>query len=109
MVAGHVDGIGTIVASHAHGEARALEVTAPTEIARYLVPKGSVAVDGVSLTVNQVQGNRFGVTLVPHTLAVTLLGQRAVGEPVNLEADLIAKHVDRLVAHYVGGGSGARP
>jgi riboflavin synthase len=108
MVAGHVDGIGTIVVSQAHGDARDIEVTAPAEIARYVVPKGSIAIDGVSLTVNQVQGNRFGVTLVPHTLAVTLLGRRAVGEPVNLEADLIAKHVDRLVAHYVG-VAGHRP
>lgn len=102
MVSGHVDGIGTIVASHAHGEARDIQIAAPPEIARYVVPKGSVAVDGVSLTVNLVDGERFGVTLVPHTLAVTLLGRRAVGEPVNLEADLIAKHVHRLVTHYVG-------
>jgi riboflavin synthase len=59
-------------------------------------------VDGVSLTVNTVEGARFGVTLVPHTVAVTLLGHLPVGAPVNLEADLIAKHVERLVAHYVG-------
>ena len=108
MVAGHVDGIGTIVASHPHGDARDVEVAVPAEIARYVVSKGSIAVDGVSLTVNRVQGNRFSVTLVPHTLAVTLLGQRTAGEPVNLEADLIAKHVDRLVAHYVG-APGVRP
>ncbi|MEP6654507.1 MAG: riboflavin synthase [Myxococcales bacterium] len=112
MVAGHVDGIGTIVVSQAHGDAHDLEVAAPAEIARYVVPKGSIAIDGVSLTVNQVQGNRFGVTLVPHTLAVTLLGRRTVGEPVNLEADLIAKHVAKyvedLVAHYAG-VAGSRP
>jgi len=108
MVAGHVDGIGTIVSSHSHGNARDVEVTAPAEIARYVVSKGSIAVDGISLTVNRVEGNRFSVTLVPHTLAVTLLGQRTAGEPVNLEADLIAKHVDRLVAHYVG-APGVRP
>ncbi|MEO5768430.1 MAG: riboflavin synthase [Polyangia bacterium] len=117
MVAGHVDGIGTLVVSQPHGDALDLEVAAPAEIARYVVPKGSITIDGVSLTVNQVQGNRFGVTLVPHTLAVTLLGRRAVGEPVNLEADLIAKHVEKyvgkyveeLVAHYYAGVAGSRP
>jgi riboflavin synthase len=115
-VAGHVDGLGTVVVSRRRGDALELEITAPADIARYLVPKGSVTVDGVSLTVNTVEGGRFGVTLVPHTLAVTLLAQRAVGAAVNLEADLIAKHVERLVSHYlsaagVGGGStqGAQP
>jgi riboflavin synthase len=112
LVAGHVDGVGTVAVSRRHGEALDLEITAPAEIARYLVPKGSVTVDGVSLTVNTVEGARFGVTLVPHTLAVTLLGARPVGASVNLEADLIAKHVarhvDLLVAHYVA-ASGARP
>ncbi|MES1209501.1 MAG: riboflavin synthase, partial [Pseudomonadota bacterium] len=79
-------------------------------LTRYLVPKGSITVDGVSLTVNVVDAaaNRFTVTLIPHTLAVTLLGERPVGALVNLEADLIAKHVDRLVGLYVG-GQGVRP
>jgi riboflavin synthase len=108
MVAGHVDGVGTIVRSEARGDAREVEIAAPAELSRYLVSKGSIAVDGVSLTINQVSGDRFGVTLVPHTLAVTLLGQRPVGGPCNLEADLIAKHVDRLVALYVG-AQGVRP
>jgi riboflavin synthase len=102
MVAGHVDGTGVVVAARPRGEAHDLEVAAPEEIARYIVSKGSVAIDGVSLTVNTTDGNRFGVTLVPHTLAVTLLGQRTKGTAVNLEADLIAKHVDRLVGIYVG-------
>ena len=112
LVAGHVDGVGTVVVSRRRGDALDLEITAPADIARYLVPKGSVTVDGVSLTVNTLEGDRFGVTLVPHTLAVTLLAARAVGAPVNLEADLIgkhvARHVDLLVAHYVAAG-GARP
>ncbi len=101
MVAGHVDGVGAVVAARPRGDCHDLEISAPPEIARYLVSKGSVAVDGVSLTINTVDGNRFGVTLVPHTLAVTLLGQRTIGAAVNLEADLIAKHVDRLVGIYV--------
>jgi riboflavin synthase len=116
LVAGHVDGVGTVALSRRRGDALDLEIAAPADIARYLVPKGSITVDGVSLTVNTVAGDRFGVTLVPHTLAVTLLAERAVGATVNLEADLIAKHVERLVSHYlaaagVGGGQvpGARP
>jgi riboflavin synthase len=113
MVAGHVDGVGTVVAARPRGDCHDLEIAAPPEIARYLVSKGSVAVDGVSLTINTVDGNRFGVTLVPHTLAVTLLGQRAIGAAVNLEADLIAKHVDRLVGIYIDAtaarGAGGAP
>jgi riboflavin synthase len=108
MVAGHVDGVGQIAVSRSRGDALDLEIVAPAEIARYLVVKGSITVDGVSLTVNTVDGDRFGVTLIPHTLAVTLLSERMVGASVNLEADLIAKHVDRLVALYVG-AQGARP
>jgi len=101
IVAGHVDGVGVVAAARPRGEALELEIDAPPELARYLVPKGSITVDGVSLTINTAVGGRFGVTLIPHTLAVTHLGQLAPGARVNLEADLIAKHVDRLVAHYV--------
>ena len=108
MVAGHVDGVCRIVLTRAYGDARDVDIVGPPELARYLVPKGSIAVDGVSLTVNTVDGGKFGVTLVPHTVAVTALGERSVGAEVNLEVDLIAKHVDRLVAHYVG-AQGARP
>ena len=71
-----------------------------------LAAKGSIAVDGVSLTVNAVSGETFSVTLIPHTLAVTRLGGKVLGTPVNLEADLIAKHVDRLVEPYLGGERG---
>ena len=108
IVAGHVDGVGRVVAARAREGARELEIAAPPELARYLVSKGSIAIDGVSLTINTVDGVRFGVTLVPHTLAVTRLGEIQVGAEVNLEADLIAKHVDRMVALYVG-AQGARP
>jgi riboflavin synthase len=108
MVSGHVDGVGVIAASRPRGEAHEIEIDAPAEIGRFLVPKGSIAIDGVSLTVNTVTGNRFGVTLIPHTVAITLLARHAVGTRVNLEADLIAKHVDRLVSHYVrAAGDGA--
>jgi len=101
MVSGHVDGVGVVAAARPRGEALELDIDAPAELARYLIPKGSITVDGVSLTINTVDESRFGVTLIPHTLAVTHLGQLAAGTRVNLEADLIAKHVDRLVAHYV--------
>jgi len=101
IVAGHVDGVGVVAAARPRGEALELDIDAPPELARYLVPKGSITVDGVSLTINTAVDRRFGVTLIPHTLAVTHLGQLAPGARVNLEADLIAKHVDRLVAHYV--------
>jgi len=102
IVAGHVDGVGRIADARPRGDSRELDLIVPDELARYLVPKGSITVDGVSLTINTVAGSRFGVTLVPHTVAVTLLGTRPVGADVNIEADLIAKHVDRFVALYVG-------
>jgi riboflavin synthase len=101
IVAGHVDGVGVVASARPRGEALELEIDTPPGLARYVAPKGSITVDGVSLTVNTVAEARFGVTLIPHTLAVTHLGRLAVGARVNLEADLIAKHVDRLVAHYV--------
>jgi riboflavin synthase len=101
LVSGHVDGVGTLVARRPVGDSLELEITAPVSVASTLVPKGSITVAGASLTINtvvQAQGDgRFGVTLIPHTLAVTNLGALAVGAPVNLEGDLIAKHVDRLV------------
>lgn len=105
LVSGHVDGIGRVTASVDVGDARAIEIAAPPDIARYIVPKGSITVAGVSLTVNTVEAGTFGVTLIPHTLAVTTLGQRPVGASVNLEADLLAKHVERSVAAYLA----ARP
>ena len=98
LVSGHVDGVGRVVARLPQGGALELEIAAPAELAATLVVKGSITVDGVSLTLNAVSGDRFSVTLIPHTLAVTGLGDRAVGAPVNLEGDLIAKHIERLVS-----------
>jgi riboflavin synthase len=99
LVAGHVDGVGRLEHRRARGDALELHLRAPAEVAPYLAPKGSVAVDGVSLTVNQVRGPRFSVTLIPHTLAVTHLGERRAGDRVNIEADLIAKQIARLMKH----------
>jgi riboflavin synthase len=98
LVSGHVDGVGQVVARHEKGEALELQIDAPPAVAPTLVVKGSITVDGVSLTINVVDGPRFSVTLIPHTVAVTHLGDRPVGSTVNLEADLIAKHIDRLVS-----------
>ncbi len=104
LVLGHVDGLGEVVGRRARGESLELEVAAPPEVRPYLVPKGSVAIDGVSLTLNEPQGGRFRVTLVPHTLACTTLGERRPGDPLNLEADILGKYVRHFLAPGVGQG-----
>ena len=99
LLAGHVDGVGTIIAAKevAGGDgSRRLEVKAPAELARFIAAKGSIAIDGVSLTINTVSGCRFATNLIPHTLAVTTLGALSPGARVNLEADLVARYVARL-------------
>jgi riboflavin synthase len=101
LVTGHVDGVGEVVSKTPKGPNLDLEFLAPAEVVPFLIPKGSVAVDGVSLTVNQPAGRRFKVTLVPHTLEQTNLSGRRVGDRVNLEADLLGKYVK----HFVSGGS----
>ncbi len=100
LMTGHVDGVGTVVAfaavsGDAWGSWR-LDVEVPMPIARFVAAKGSIAIDGVSLTVNGVAGNRFHVNLIPHTLEVTTLRRLAAGSPVNIEVDLVARYVDRL-------------
>lgn len=97
IVAGHVDGVGTIVDIRPDGDSRRFTVEAPDELARYLAPKGSVALDGISLTFNEVTRSRFGINVVPHTLTHTTLGVRRAGDRVNLEIDLIARYVARLM------------
>jgi riboflavin synthase alpha subunit len=102
-VQGHVDGVGEVVGRAQAGEHRALTIAAPAGLGRYLVEKGSVAVDGVSLTVASCDGDRFTVALIPHTLEVTTLGGLATGDRVNLEIDVLAKYVARQVAELLGG------
>ena len=97
-VQGHVDGVGTVRRSEAEGDGMRVWFDVPRELHRYLVEKGSVAVEGVSLTVAALDGAGFAVALVPHTLAATTLGRRATGDPVNVEVDVLAKYVERLVA-----------
>lgn len=98
LLSGHVDGVGEILARHAEARSVRLEIGAPAALERYLAPKGSVAVDGVSLTVNAVQPGSFGVNIIPHTQSVTTLGALRAGARVNLEVDQVARYLARLLA-----------
>ena len=98
FVQGHVDGTGTVTLLHEEGFARALTIETDARLARYLVEKGSVAVDGVSLTVSAVGEHEFSVSLIPETREATTLGEAAPGRRVNVEVDILAKHLERLVA-----------
>lgn len=97
IVQGHVDGVGTVVSVASEGEGRRIEIRSTAEILRYVVEKGSITVDGVSLTVAAVSDDSFQVALIPHTLAVTTLGTLEPAVRVNLEVDILAKYVDRLL------------
>ena len=96
IVSGHVDGVGEITGIRAEGGSHRLTIRAPGALARFIAPKGSIAVDGISLTVNEVNGANFGVNIIPHTWAVTSLGLASAGAKVNLEIDLLARYVARL-------------
>ena len=98
LVTGHVDGVGEVLAFDPAGESVLLRLRAPTGLAKYVARKGSICVDGVSLTVNRVEGDRFDINLIPHTLAVTTLARLAPGARVNLEVDLIARYVERVLS-----------
>jgi riboflavin synthase len=108
LVQGHVDGLGTVRAARPEGGSTILEIAAPAPLLRYVVEKGSITVDGVSLTVAERLPDAFTVALIPHTMAVTTLGPRAVGRPVNLEVDVVAKYVEALAAPYAPPGGDAR-
>jgi riboflavin synthase len=96
LVSGHVDGLGRVVAIEPDARSQRWTFELPPELARYAAPKGSIAIDGVSLTVNEVEGARFGVNLIPHTIDVTTLGDRRAGDTVNIEVDMIMRYVERL-------------
>jgi riboflavin synthase len=104
MVQGHVDATGTVTAARSEGESVVLSVAAPADVMRYVVEKGSVAVDGVSLTVAARRPDGFDVALIPHTMAATTLGPEAVGRAVNLESDVLAKYVEALCAPHLDRG-----
>ena len=97
LVTGHVDGIGILRAREQDGNAIQLTVEAPEEIIRYCVPKGSITVDGISLTINAVSERSIALAIIPHTAKVTTMGLKQIGDPVNLESDLIGKYVERLL------------
>lgn len=97
LVYGHVDGIGEVVELADSARSIALTIAVPTGLGRYIAPKGSVTVDGVSLTVNAVDANRFTVNIIPHTREITVISGYAYGTPVNIEVDMIARYLERLV------------
>lgn len=97
LVSGHVDGLAAVVDIRPSGDSHVFCCEAPAGLARFIAPKGSVTLDGVSLTVNQVEGARFFVNIIPHTFAHTTLGKRKPGDALNLEADMIARYVERLL------------
>ncbi len=96
IVSGHVDGVGKIVERGPDNDSVRYTIEAPGDLARFIAKKGSITVDGVSLTVNAVEGSRFGVNIIPHTQAVTRFGEAMVGDAVNLEIDMLARYVARL-------------
>ena len=100
LVSGHIDGVAEIVSISGDARSTRLKIAVPSDLARYIARKGSVAVDGVSLTVNEIDGATFGVNIIPHTQTVTTLGKLAVGARVNLEVDQVARYVERLVAPH---------
>jgi riboflavin synthase len=99
LVSGHVDGVAEVTDRRPEGESLRFTFEVPAELARFIAPKGSVALDGVSLTVNEVTGDRFGVNIIAHTAKATTFGAREVGDRVNLEIDLLARYVERLLRH----------
>jgi riboflavin synthase len=97
MVLGHVDGVGTVVSREPSENWEWVRVSIPEELAKYVVLKGSITIDGISLTVNEVNGNVLGFSLIPETLRLTTLGSKQPGDRVNIEADVMAKHIERLL------------
>ena len=97
IVSGHVDGLARIVDIRNDGESRRFTFEAPEHLAMYIAPKGSVALDGTSLTVNEVSGTRFGINIIPHTLTMTTWGAKKPGDPINLEIDQFARYMARLL------------
>lgn len=104
LVSGHVDGLGRVISKEVDARSTRLEIEVPPELARYIARKGSVAIDGVSLTVNDVRGAVFGVNIIPHTQEVTTLGSLSVGRRVNIEVDQLARYVERLLAETTAAG-----
>jgi riboflavin synthase len=109
IVTGHVDGVGEVVAVEPAGRSARLVIAVPAGLSRYIAAKGSVAVDGVSLTVNGVEGAEFEVNVIPHTQAMTVIGEYARGTAVNIEVDMLARYLERLVRTDADGRSISLP
>jgi riboflavin synthase len=103
LVSGHVDGIGKLVSRAEDARSIRMKFEVPGELARYIAKKGSVCVDGVSLTINEVSGNTFGLNIIPHTAEVTTMGAYAAGTAVNIEVDLLARYIERMLGGDAGG------
>ncbi len=108
LVSGHVDGIGTVKAKRPAGNAMIFIFGVSEDIARYVIQKGSVAVDGISLTVNACQARAFEVSIIPHTTSITTLGFKNVGDLVNVEADMVGKYIERFTQHAAKGVQGPK-
>ena len=104
LVTGHVDGVGEVASFEPDGDSRRLTIRVPDYLARYVAAKGSVCIDGVSLTVNTAEGSTIGMMIVPHTQAQTIMQGYGPGTPVNIEIDIIARYVERLVQYTGGSG-----
>lgn len=104
LVSGHVDGVGEVMERRDDARSVRMQIRVPNPLARYIAPKGSITVDGVSLTVNAVTNESFTVNIVPHTLEVTIMGSYEPGDPVNLEVDLVARYLERLLEFTGGAG-----
>ena len=102
IVSGHVDGLAEIMDIHQDGDSYRVKLEAPSHLAPMIAPKGSVALDGISLTVNEVEGNQFGIMVIPHTWTHTTLGENKVGDKINLEVDMLARYVARIISFHGG-------
>jgi len=100
LVSGHVDAVGTLASLAEEARSRRLQFELPEDLMRFVAPKGSICIDGVSLTVNEIEGRRFGVNIIPHTYQVTTLGELVPGSRVNIEIDVIARYIDRILQSY---------
>jgi riboflavin synthase len=98
LVSGHIDGVGFLRGRQSQGNAVVVTIEAPRPLIRYIIEKGSVAVDGISLTVNRVESDRFQISIIPHTAKLTTIGFKNIGDPVNIETDLIGKYVERFLS-----------
>ena len=99
LVSGHVDGVGEVVSLHKEGECTRLKIKVKNDLSKYIAKKGSICINGVSLTVNSVEADIFDVNIVPHTLSVTTLGELIENSRVNIEIDIIARHIEHLISH----------